>query len=162
MSESSIPYKTGPGRLVKCRPVQKKAVSTPYGRGCYGPAPNGRGFDCSISARGFRVRARIPDEMSARAWIDAQETALKLDRPPLSRAQLLDAQDALAELPPGATLLEAARLWRSLRAPGPAARPRDASLSLALETFLSATTAPCPVPETAGRFLTSHPKKSVP
>lgn len=155
MSEDSVPYILSPSRRLVRLAKPKRPRSVRYGSGRYAPASNGRGFDCSICARAVRVRGRVPDEASARAWIDAQETALKLGRPPLSRAQLLDAQDALAELPPGVTLLEAARLWRSLRAPDPAAVGREAPLSLALEAFLSECADGRLSPSTVGQYRQS-------
>lgn len=87
-----------------------------YGPGRYAPAPNGRGYDAVLCHAGRRLRARLPDEPSARAWIDAQAGATAAGRPPLTRAQLLDAADALAILPPGATLLDAARAHAAARA----------------------------------------------
>lgn len=112
MSEDPVPYYTGPQKPV-ARKRRLRSVS--YGPGRYTAAQNGRGFDCVICKDYGRVRARLPDEDSARAWIDAQDTALKVSRPPLTRAQMLDAQDALAVLPPGATLLQAATLYADAR-----------------------------------------------
>jgi integrase len=127
---------------VTSRPAKKprrRAPSVRYGPGRYRPAPNGRGFDACICRRYRQIRARLPDEDSARAWIDAQETALRLSRPPLTRAQMLDAQDALAALPPGATLLRAAR-------------------ALAAASSLPAV----PLPNAAARFLEGRRHGAVP
>jgi len=107
MSEDQVLYYTGPQ---KPRIKSRKPKSVAYGPGRYTPASNGRGFDCVIWKNYGRVRARMPDENSARAWIDAQDTALKVSRPPLTRAQMLDAQDAIAVLPSGTTLLQAATM----------------------------------------------------
>lgn len=124
MSEDPVPYMAGPpGPVLKLtpkrrglgakfspKPVRKRrGRSTPYGPGRYALAANGRGFDCVICKSYGRTRARLPDEESARAWIDAQDTAMKFSRTPLTRNQMLDAQDALAVLPAGATLLQAAK-----------------------------------------------------
>lgn len=107
MSEDPVPYTAAPFRLKLKK--KRKGRSTPYGPGRYAPAANGRGFDCVICKSYGRTRARLPDEASARAWIDAQDTAMKFSRAPLTRNQMLDAQDALAVLPAGATLLQAAK-----------------------------------------------------
>jgi len=125
MSEDPVPYMAGPeGPIMKLTPKRRgpgvkfapppvrkrRGRSIPYGPGRYSPAANGRGFDCVICKAYGRTRARMPDEESARAWIDAQDTAMKFSRAPLTRAQMLDAQDALAVLPAGATLLQAAKV----------------------------------------------------
>lgn len=104
------PKRRGPGAKFLPPPVRKRrGRSIPYGPGRYSPARNGRGFDCVICKSYGRTRARLPDEESARAWIDAQDSAMKFSRPPMTRAQMLDAQDALAVLPAGSTLLQAAK-----------------------------------------------------
>ena len=43
---------------------RKKPRSVRYGPGRYAPAPNGRGYDCAVSAGGRRLRTRMPDEKS--------------------------------------------------------------------------------------------------
>lgn len=91
----------------------KKPVPVRYGPGSYTPAPNGRGFDCVTVLHGKRERSRQPDESAARVWIDGTEAAAHAGRPPLTRAQLLDAQEAVALLPSSATLTAAARHYLS-------------------------------------------------
>lgn len=102
-----------PARKVKAKAKKDKPRPVRYGPGHYSPAPNGRGFDCSVSLGGERLRARMPDEASARAWIDATEASAADSLPPLTRAQLIDARHALSLLPGGATLADAARAWVS-------------------------------------------------
>jgi len=87
-----------------------KSKSTHYGKGQYRPAPNGRGFDCRITIRGKRHESRQPDERAARVWLDAATADTPLARP-LTRAQMLDAQEALAKLPTGITLSKLADIW---------------------------------------------------
>ncbi|MCL2103595.1 MAG: hypothetical protein FWH21_00850 [Kiritimatiellaeota bacterium] len=81
---------------------QRKSKSVHYANGQYRPSRNG-GFDCAITVKGVRHRSRQPDERAARVWLDAAE-ADATRRAPLTRAQMLDAQDALARLPRGMTL----------------------------------------------------------
>ena len=134
MSENTVTYYTGPQRSA-AKPARKRKAgppaSVPYGPGYYRTAPNGKGFDCVICHRYKQIRARRPDEPSARAWIDAQESALKLGREPLTRAEMLDAQDALAELPAGATLLQAVRAFAAA-----VAVPQSLPLGRASAAFL--------------------------
>lgn len=132
-----------PGKPRKRRP--KAAPSVRYGPGRYTPAPNGRGFDCVICTRSGRVRARMPDVFSARAWIDASEAAASESLAPLTRAQLVDARDALALLPPGASLTSTARAWLAARAPeqapsAPLSACRDAFLADRIETNIRPAT----------------------
>ena len=94
---------------------RKKPRSVRYGPGRYAPAPNGRGYDCAVTIGGERLRARMPDEASARAWIDATEASAADALPPLTRAQLIDARHALSLLPEGATLAQAARAMAEAR-----------------------------------------------
>ena len=94
---------------------RKKPRSVRYGPGHYSPAPNGRGFDCAVTLGGVRQRARMPDEASARAWIDATEASAAEALAPLTRAQLVDARHALSLLPEGATLAQAARAMAEAR-----------------------------------------------
>lgn len=89
------------------RPRKKRPLTIRYGSGSYRPAPNGRGYDCTLTLGGIRHRLRVPDEPAARAWIDSHTAAPS--RHPLTSHQLLDARAALALLPPGASLLELAR-----------------------------------------------------
>ena len=83
--------------------MKRKSQTIHYGNGQYCPAPNGRGFDARITVGGVRHRARLPDEYAARAWLDAADADTPLASP-LTRAQMLDAQDALYRLPPGVSL----------------------------------------------------------
>jgi len=57
----------------------------------------------------------MPDEASARAWIDATEASAAEALAPLTRAQLVDARHALSLLPEGATLAQAARAMAEAR-----------------------------------------------
>ncbi|HRR33975.1 MAG TPA: tyrosine-type recombinase/integrase [Kiritimatiellia bacterium] len=121
MSEERVPYYTGPrqppprqtpsGKRTAKPRKKAKPKSVRYGPGRYTPAPNGRGYDCSVSSGGIRHRARMPDEAAARAWIDATEASAAADLPALTRAQLIDARHALSLLPEGTTLTAAARAW---------------------------------------------------
>jgi integrase len=79
----------------------KKPVITKYAGGQYRPAPNGNGFDCSITVHGQRYKSRQPDELKARDWMDER---LAKRYPPLTREQIEDAQKACAILPKGYTL----------------------------------------------------------
>ena len=114
---------SGPGKPLpaasaakpRAAPRRKKPRSVRYGPGRYAPAPNGRGYDCAVSIGGERLRARMPDEASARAWIDATEASAADSLPPLTRAQLIDARHALSLLPEGATLAQAARAMAEAR-----------------------------------------------
>ena len=109
MSEERTPYYTGPQRPQPRKKARPKSVR--YGPGRYTPAPNGRGYDCSVCLGGTRHRARMPDEAAARAWIDATEASAAAALPALTRAQLIDARHALSLLPEGVTLADAARAW---------------------------------------------------
>jgi len=91
-------------------PRKPKSKSTHYGGGQYRPAPNGRGFDCRITIRGKRHESRQPDERAARVWLDAADSDTPLTCP-LTRAQMLDAQEALAKLPTGITLSKLADIY---------------------------------------------------
>ncbi len=92
------------------RPAKKRHQKPlAYGHGHIARAPNGRGCDASITVAGRRLRARLPSLDAAKAWLDAQDPAAAL--PPLTAAQLRDAQAALALLPPGATLAQAAQAY---------------------------------------------------
>lgn len=82
--------------------------STRYGHGRITRAPNGRGYDASIYLPDGRRRARLPDRETAQAWIDAQDRGATVT---LTAAQLRDAQTALALLPSGATLTQAAKAY---------------------------------------------------
>jgi len=90
--------------------ARRKSNSIPYGGGQYRAAANGRGFDCRITVRGARRYSRQPDERAARTWLDAATADTPLASP-ITRAQMLDAQEALAKLPPGMTLSKLADNW---------------------------------------------------
>ncbi len=123
MSEDRSTYHAGP-RRPSGRPRKKaKPASVRYGPGRYAPAPNGRGYDCSVSLGGVRRRARMPDEAAARAWIDATEASAAHALPALTRAQLLDARQALSLLPGGVSLADAARSWLEASAPAAPGEP---------------------------------------
>lgn len=79
-----------------------------YGSGTINPTPNGK-FDCFIMVDGARKRARVANIALARAWIDMQEHAGNINAPPLTNLQMADAQRAVALLPEGYTLVDAAR-----------------------------------------------------
>lgn len=89
------------------RPPKRRQKPLAYGHGHIARAPNGRGYDAALCLSGRRLRARLPTLDAAKAWLDAQDPTAAL--PPLTAAQLRDAQAALALLPPGATLLQAAQ-----------------------------------------------------
>ena len=88
----------------------RKSKSIHYGKGQYRPAPNGRGFDCRITIKGKRIYSRQPDERAARVWLDAADSDTPLACP-LTRAQMLDAQEAIAKLPPDITLSKLADIY---------------------------------------------------
>ena len=83
-----------------------KTSSTRYGHGRITRAPNGRGYDASTYLPDGRRRARLRTLAEAKAWLDAQDPG---DAIALTAAQLRDAKTALALLPPGATLTQAAQ-----------------------------------------------------
>lgn len=84
----------------------KKRKSIAYGHGTISRAPNGRGYDASVYLPDGRRRARLPTLPEAKAWLDAQDPG---DTISLTAAQLRDAKIALALLPTGATLTQAAQ-----------------------------------------------------
>jgi integrase len=75
----------------------------------------------------------MPDEPSARAWIDSSEAAAVASMPPLSRADLLDAQEARALLPGGVSFADAARVWLSVNAPSGGNEPFAACVARYLD-----------------------------
>ena len=87
-------------------PTKSRQRSTRYGHGTISRAPNGRGFDASVYVSGTRRRARLPTLGEAKAWLDAQDPG---DTITLTAAQLRDAKTALALLPEGTTLTQAAQ-----------------------------------------------------
>ena len=89
-------------------PPKTRQRSTRYGHGTIAPAPNGRGYDAAVYVAGTRRRARLPSLGEAKAWLDAQDPG---DAVTLTAAQLRDAKTALALLPPGATLTQAAQAY---------------------------------------------------
>ena len=89
-------------------PVKPRQRSTRYGHGTIARATNGRGFDASVYVAGVRRRARLATLGEAKAWLDAQDPG---DAVTLTAAQLRDAKTALALLPPGATLAQAAQAF---------------------------------------------------
>lgn len=89
-------------------PKMKKPAAIKYAGGHYRPAPNGNGFDCSITANGERYKARQPDELNAKQWLDSHHTP---DASPLTRLQMLDAQEAIKVLAQAASLTEAANFF---------------------------------------------------
>ncbi len=119
------------------KPRSPKAPRRPrpvrYGPGGYAPAPNGRGYDCAVSLNGVRSRSRQPDEAAARVWIDGAEASAAMALPPLTRAQMLDARQALALLPPGVTLADCSRRYLATL-PLP---PPSVPLSSARDAFIA-------------------------
>lgn len=89
-------------------PAKPAKRTTRYGHGTIARATNGRGFDASVYVAGVRRRARLPTLGEAKAWLDAQDPG---DAVTLTAAQLRDAKTALALLPPGATLTQAAQAF---------------------------------------------------
>jgi len=117
------------------RPKKKRRTpSVSYGPGHYRPAPNGRGFDCSVCLNGRRERTRVESEIEARAWIDATEAGGVASMPSLTRVQLIDAQQAFSVLPFGVTLAQVAQAW--LEANTDSSPPSDL-LSVCREAFLA-------------------------
>jgi integrase len=106
-----------------------------YGRGTINPSSNGR-FDCFLfdPHTKTRHRSRQPTIDQARAWIEMTEDATHANRPPLTRVQLADAAHALAIMPPGFTLTDAARALAETKNPTTA----DVPLAEALDRFLAA------------------------
>lgn len=86
----------------------KKPAVTKYAGGQYRQAPNGNGFDCSITVRGERCKSRQPDELNAKQWLDSHHTP---DAAPLTRAQMLDAQEAIKILASAVSLADAAKFF---------------------------------------------------
>ena len=84
--------------------------STRYGHGTIARSNNGR-WDASIYLPEGRRRARLATLGEAKAWLDAQDPG---DAITLSAAQLRDAKTALALLPEGATLTQAAQTLAQL------------------------------------------------
>lgn len=95
-------------------PAKPAKRSTHYGHGTITPAPNGRGYDAAVYVAGVRRRARLPTLGEAKAWLDAQDPG---DAITLTAAQLRDAKTALALLPPGATLTQAAQAFAAQATP---------------------------------------------
>jgi len=89
-------------------PKVKKPAITKYAGGQYRPSPNGNGFDCSITVRGERFKSRQSDELNAKQWLDSHHTP---DASPLTRLQMLDAQEAIKVLAQVASLTEAAHFF---------------------------------------------------
>lgn len=135
-AKPAAPYPLGKLRKPKAAPAprRKKPKSVRYGPGRYAPAPNGRGFDCCVNLGGQRQRARMPNEASARAWIDATEASATESLAPLTRAQLIDARHALALLPEGATLTDAARAWLAANGAPEFSEPLETCAARYLET----------------------------
>lgn len=116
--------------MPKIRPGQIR-----YGRGTINPTAGGK-FDCYILNPATRRRhtRRVGSLVEARQWLDMTEDAIAADAPPLSHLQLADAAHAVALLPPGFTLTDAARALAEAQAPA-----RDTTPLLeALDRFLAA------------------------
>lgn len=91
-------------------PVKKAQRSTRYGHGTIARSINGR-WDASIYLPDGRRRARLATLGEAKAWLDAQDPG---DSIALTASQLRDAKTALALLPEGATLTQAAQTLAQL------------------------------------------------
>lgn len=103
-----------------------------YLHGTINPGQRGKGWDCYIRVDGKSYRSRQPTPEDARRWIEMIEDQTAANRPPLTKLQLEDAKHALAILPPGYTLTDAARAIT----PEPDREP--VPLPDALERFISA------------------------
>jgi integrase len=79
-----------------------------YGRGTINPTAY-NSFACLMIVDGVRHRANKRTIEEARAWLDMIEDQTAANRPPLTNVQLGDAARALAILPPGFTLTDAAK-----------------------------------------------------
>lgn len=91
-------------------PIKKAQRSTRYGHGTIARSINGR-WDASIYLPDGRRRARLATLDEAKAWLDAQDPG---DSIALTASQLRDAKTALALLPEGATLTQAAQTLAQL------------------------------------------------
>lgn len=88
------------------------ARKTSYGHGHVAKTANGT-YAASLSRFGSRARRVFKTRAEAEAWIDAQSSGA----PALSAAQLREAAEAYALLPPGTSLLEALKPWMEQKKP---------------------------------------------
>ena len=108
-------------------PTKKPQRPIKYGHGHLVRAKNGTSWQASITVAGKQLRRQFKTRAIAEQWIDAQGIHTELT---LNAAQLRDAQSALALLPPGVTLTQAAQAYAQL-----AARPDQPIVPL-LQAFL--------------------------
>jgi len=77
------------------------------------------GYMAAISYAGRRTAHRTDDLKSARAWIDTEIATVRAGLAPLTPRQAIEYHDAVALLPAGASLLDAARAYAQPAAPCP-------------------------------------------